>query len=242
MPDLYVDGSWVSALAGGRRTIVCPADGQVVAEIDEAGPDDTAAAIAAAHRAFHDGPWPRTSARERGDLLLRTADLLERDTDAVAEAESARHRQAPGRERVRRRRRGLRVPPLRPDRRRGLRPHGRHRQPRRGQPDRPRADRRLRPDRAVELPAAPGQLEGRALPGRRQHLRAQAERADAAHEHPPDAAARGGRAAGRRRQPGAGRRARRRAPCSPRTRGSTWSPSPAACRPAAASWPRPPRR
>jgi betaine-aldehyde dehydrogenase len=59
-----------------------------VAEVDEAGPEDTARAIEAAHRAFHDGPWPTTSARERGDLLLRTADLLERDADAVAEAES----------------------------------------------------------------------------------------------------------------------------------------------------------
>ena len=88
MPDLYVDGSWVSALAGGKRTITCPADGVVVAEVDEAGPDDTRAAIAAAHTAFHEGPWPTTSARERGDLLLRTADLLERDADQVAEAES----------------------------------------------------------------------------------------------------------------------------------------------------------
>jgi betaine-aldehyde dehydrogenase len=88
VPELYVDGTWVSALAGGRRTIRCPADGSVVAEIDEAGPDDTAAAIEAAHRAFHDGPWAGTSARERGDLLLRVADLLERDTALVAEAES----------------------------------------------------------------------------------------------------------------------------------------------------------
>jgi betaine-aldehyde dehydrogenase len=88
VPDLYVDGSWVSALTGDRRTITCPADGTVVGEVDEAGPDDTAAAIGAAHRAFHDGPWPGTSARERGDLLLRTADLLERDTATVAEAES----------------------------------------------------------------------------------------------------------------------------------------------------------
>lgn len=88
MPELYVDGSWVSALAGGRRTIHCPADGTLVAEIDEAGPEDTAAAIDAAHRAFHEGPWPHTSARERGDLLLRVADLLERDAELVAEAES----------------------------------------------------------------------------------------------------------------------------------------------------------
>ena len=35
MPDLYVDGSWVSARAGGRRTIECPADGTVVAEVDD---------------------------------------------------------------------------------------------------------------------------------------------------------------------------------------------------------------
>jgi betaine-aldehyde dehydrogenase len=88
VPELYVDGSWVSALAGGRRTISCPADGRVVAEVDEGSAADTDAAIAAAHSAFHDGPWPATSARERGDLLLRTADLLERDAAAVAEAES----------------------------------------------------------------------------------------------------------------------------------------------------------
>ena len=42
--------------------------------------------------------------------------------------------------------------------------------------------RRMRADRAVELPAAPGELEGRAVPGRGQHLRAQAQRADAAHD------------------------------------------------------------
>ena len=42
-------------------------------------------------------------------------------------------------------------------------------------------------------------VEGRAVPGRGQHLRAQAQRAHPAHRDPPDAAARGGRAAGRRR-------------------------------------------
>ena len=78
--------------------------------VDEAGPEDTGAAIAAAYDAFHGGPWRDTSARERGDLLLRVADLLERDAGAVARAESLRHRQAAGRERVRRRRRGLGVP------------------------------------------------------------------------------------------------------------------------------------
>ena len=88
MAELYVDGAWSSARSGARREIRCPADGSLVAEVDEAGAEDTAAAIAAAHRAFHEGPWPGTPARERGDLLLRVADLLERDVAIVAELES----------------------------------------------------------------------------------------------------------------------------------------------------------
>src|SRR6476659_2189539 len=88
MAELYVDGAWTSARSGARREIRCPADGTLVAEVDEAGEADTEAAVAAAHRAFLDGPWPATSSRERGDLLLRLADLLERDADAVARMES----------------------------------------------------------------------------------------------------------------------------------------------------------
>ena len=88
MPDLYIDGSWIPARGGGRREIRCPADGSLVAEVAEADAGDTELAIAAAHRAFHGGPWPGWSNRERGDLLLRVADLLERDKDAIARAES----------------------------------------------------------------------------------------------------------------------------------------------------------
>src|SRR3954451_23402209 len=88
MPELYVGGRWVAAGAGGRREIRCPADGSLVAEIDEAGPDDTAAAISAARDAFDNGPWPGTSALDRGALLHRVADLLTRDKAEVARAES----------------------------------------------------------------------------------------------------------------------------------------------------------
>jgi betaine-aldehyde dehydrogenase len=86
--ELYVDGRWVPAHAGKHREIRCPADGTLVAEIDEAGPEDTEAAIAAAHAAFQAGDWSATPARERGDLLLRVADLLERDTATIARLES----------------------------------------------------------------------------------------------------------------------------------------------------------
>jgi len=88
LPEIHIDGEWVSALSGGRREIRCPADGDLVAEIDEGDAPDTSAAIGAAHRAFHSGAWPGTSARERGDLLLRVADLLARDRAEIARAES----------------------------------------------------------------------------------------------------------------------------------------------------------
>ncbi len=71
-----------------RREIRCPADGKLVAEVDEGGPEDTERAVAAAHRAFHEGAWPTTASHERGALLLRVADLLERDTADIARMES----------------------------------------------------------------------------------------------------------------------------------------------------------
>jgi betaine-aldehyde dehydrogenase len=88
MPENFINGRWVAAREGGRREIRCPATGELVAEIDESTAVDTEAAIAAARTAFDDGPWARTSARERGDLLLRVADLLQRDRAELARMES----------------------------------------------------------------------------------------------------------------------------------------------------------
>jgi betaine-aldehyde dehydrogenase len=88
VPELFIHGRWQSARQGARRQICCPADGRLVAEIDEAGPDDTAAAIASARDAFDTGPWRQVPAAERGDLLGRVADVLLRDKAQIARAES----------------------------------------------------------------------------------------------------------------------------------------------------------
>lgn len=88
MPELYLDGAWRSAHSGRTREIRCPADGTVVATVDEAGAEDTLVAIAAARRAFDHGPWPHTTAQERGEILLRVAQLLQRDKAELARLES----------------------------------------------------------------------------------------------------------------------------------------------------------
>lgn len=88
MATLYIDGEWRSAVAGGTRQICCPADGRPVATVDEAGRDDTVAAIQAARAAFDHGPWPRLPERERGRILSTAADLLVARKDEFARAES----------------------------------------------------------------------------------------------------------------------------------------------------------
>jgi betaine-aldehyde dehydrogenase len=88
MADLFMDGEWRGAVDERTREIRCPADGSLVGVVDEAGGKDTVEAIGAARRAFDEGPWPRTSPGERGDLLLRVADLLVREREVLARAES----------------------------------------------------------------------------------------------------------------------------------------------------------
>jgi betaine-aldehyde dehydrogenase len=86
-PTLFVDGQWVRAHDGNLREVRCPYDQALVATVDEGGPADVEAAVAAARRAFDDRRWSDVAATERGALLDRVADLLERDRDAVARME-----------------------------------------------------------------------------------------------------------------------------------------------------------
>ena len=65
MPELLIGGQWQSARQGDTRDILCPADGSLVRTVDEAGADDTDAAIAAARTAFDTGPWSATTGAQR---------------------------------------------------------------------------------------------------------------------------------------------------------------------------------
>ncbi|MBI5337376.1 MAG: aldehyde dehydrogenase family protein [Mycolicibacterium rufum] len=87
-PDLCIGGTWRHASDGGTRDIVNPADGSVVAVVDEATPDDARDAVAAARAAFDDGAWRATTAAERSELLNRIADLLQRDKEDLAHLET----------------------------------------------------------------------------------------------------------------------------------------------------------
>jgi betaine-aldehyde dehydrogenase len=86
--ELFIGGEWRGAKGGGRREIRCPANGDLVATIDEASEDDAVAAIEAARAAFDDGAWPGSSVHDRSALLHQVADLLTANKDEIARAES----------------------------------------------------------------------------------------------------------------------------------------------------------
>jgi aldehyde dehydrogenase (NAD+) len=85
---LLIGGEWVDASA--VFTTLNPASGQALAEVAEAGPAEVDRAVAAARAAFDDpkSKWRSMSASERGRLLWKIADLMERDIEELAELET----------------------------------------------------------------------------------------------------------------------------------------------------------
>jgi acyl-CoA reductase-like NAD-dependent aldehyde dehydrogenase len=81
---LLIGGRLIAAADGAIFPAISPRDDQPVARIAQAGAADVAAAAAAARQAFDEGPWGRTTARDRGAALLRIADLIERHADELA--------------------------------------------------------------------------------------------------------------------------------------------------------------
>ncbi|WP_369275395.1 aldehyde dehydrogenase family protein [Streptomyces sp. R11] len=88
MGELYIDGEWTQATAGGRREVVNPYDASVVTTVDEADAADVDRAVRAARRAFDKGDWSNAPSRDRADLLLRVRDLLMRDQEEIAHTET----------------------------------------------------------------------------------------------------------------------------------------------------------
>jgi len=88
MEDLYIDGVWQAAKAGGTRDIIDPLDARVVRTVAEADREDAREAIAAARRAFDTGDWPWLPGAERGRMLHRLADAIERDRENLAAIET----------------------------------------------------------------------------------------------------------------------------------------------------------
>lgn len=86
--DLWIGGQWKAARLGETFEVFNPATGEIIARCAAGDKADIDAAVQSARRAFQSGPWSRMTASERGRLIWRLGDLLEKHGDELAELET----------------------------------------------------------------------------------------------------------------------------------------------------------
>ncbi|HZT58268.1 MAG TPA: betaine-aldehyde dehydrogenase, partial [Pyrinomonadaceae bacterium] len=86
--QLFIDGQWVDAESGKTFETPNPATGKTLAEVAEGDKADIDKAVAAARRAF-EGKWSKMSARDRGRLIYKLAQLIESKSQELAALETA---------------------------------------------------------------------------------------------------------------------------------------------------------
>ncbi len=83
---LFIGGKFVDALDGATIDVLNPHDNSLITRVAEAKAADVDVAVAAAERAFP--IWSGMPAAERGKLLLKLADRIEAEADALAQLEA----------------------------------------------------------------------------------------------------------------------------------------------------------
>ncbi len=86
--QLYIGGAFVPAKSGATSDVMNPATGEVLTRVASAQAEDVDAAVEAAYAQYDGGDWSKLSGAERGRLLYKLADLIERDADDIARLEA----------------------------------------------------------------------------------------------------------------------------------------------------------
>ena len=82
----FIDGQFVEPVGGKYLDNIEPATGKPYSQVADSDGRDIELAVTAANKAFPN--WSHTSAADRSRILLRIADLIERDLEKLARAES----------------------------------------------------------------------------------------------------------------------------------------------------------
>jgi aldehyde dehydrogenase (NAD+) len=85
--ELLINNRWLPSESGKTFATVNPATGEEICQVAEADAADVEKAVKAARAAF-EGPWRKLRASERGRMLHRLADLIEKNADQLARLES----------------------------------------------------------------------------------------------------------------------------------------------------------
>jgi betaine-aldehyde dehydrogenase len=85
---MYINGEFVDSSSDRWFSVYDPSTEEVIAEVPDGNAADIDVAVRAARSAFDSGPWPQTTAAERGRLLLRFADKIRQESARLAELEA----------------------------------------------------------------------------------------------------------------------------------------------------------
>ncbi|MEX5712197.1 aldehyde dehydrogenase [Parafrankia sp. FMc6] len=83
--QMFVGGAWVAPSTDSRIEVTSPHTEKLIGRVAAASTEDVDRAVAAARRAFDEGPWPRTDPAERVEVIRRLATLYRGHRDELAE-------------------------------------------------------------------------------------------------------------------------------------------------------------
>src|SRR3954453_12340428 len=84
----FIDGAFVDSVSGKTFGVLDPVSNETYVRAAAGQKEDIDVAVAAATRAFKQGPWPRMKPRERARVLNRIADAVEAQDARLAEWET----------------------------------------------------------------------------------------------------------------------------------------------------------
>ncbi|EAU48723.1 aldehyde dehydrogenase [Salipiger bermudensis] len=86
---IYIGGDWVTPDSSDRIEVISPVTEEPIASVPAGSRADVDAAVAAARRAFDEGPWPHLELSERMACLARLKDIFERRAEEIAQTITA---------------------------------------------------------------------------------------------------------------------------------------------------------
>ncbi|KAG0711342.1 Cytosolic 10-formyltetrahydrofolate dehydrogenase [Chionoecetes opilio] len=86
--QLFIDGQFADATSGKFTKSINPATEEVICDVHAAGKADVDRAVAAAKKAFYQGPWGTMNARDRATLIFKLADLMDQHKEELATIET----------------------------------------------------------------------------------------------------------------------------------------------------------
>ena len=85
---MLIGDKWVEAASGRTFAALNPATGEVLAQVAEGENEDIDRAVKAARAAFDKGPWRQMTVSERGRIIWKIGDLIERHLEEFAQLDS----------------------------------------------------------------------------------------------------------------------------------------------------------